>query len=222
MRHRLVKLSAFTAVAVLGWLAFPGTAGAAGLGDPHGAGQKGDPHAQGLRGDPHDAPLVVETAAPATADGPTAGPAVQAAAKAVAENGSGGNGSADPPRTGKPANGTVGKADNKSPKGQSANDKNRGYECDDNNGIGKGNPAHSANCTTPQPPTPPTPPTVTPTVPVTPAQVLGVQFTRPSVAAGTLPRTGGSDQAAAVGTALALLLLGAALLAVAHRRAASA
>jgi hypothetical protein len=43
----------------------------------------------------------------------------------------------------KPCNGCVGNADNKAPKGQSAGDRNAGYECDRNNGVGKGNPAHS-------------------------------------------------------------------------------
>jgi LPXTG-motif cell wall-anchored protein len=40
----------------------------------------------------------------------------------------------------------VGKADNKNPKGQrpDASDHNNGYECDGNNGIAKGNPAHTA------------------------------------------------------------------------------
>jgi hypothetical protein len=47
---------------------------------------------------------------------------------------------------GKPCDGCVGNADNKSPKGQSNGDKNHGYECDDNNGVGKGNPAHTSNC----------------------------------------------------------------------------
>lgn len=46
-----------------------------------------------------------------------------------------------------------GRADNKNPPGQSANDHNRGYECDDNRGVGKGNPAHSG-CVTPPPPPP--------------------------------------------------------------------
>ncbi len=45
---------------------------------------------------------------------------------------------------GKPCDGSVGKADYKTPKGQKLGDKHKGYECDDNNGIGKGNPAHSA------------------------------------------------------------------------------
>lgn len=53
-----------------------------------------------------------------------------------------GNGNAN----GKPCAGCVGAADNKNPKGQlpGPEDHNKGYECDGNNGIGKGNPAHSA------------------------------------------------------------------------------
>ncbi|MBV8692161.1 MAG: hypothetical protein JOZ37_10815 [Actinobacteria bacterium] len=43
----------------------------------------------------------------------------------------------------KPCNGCVGNADNKAPAGQSAGDKNHGYECDSNHGVGQGNPAHS-------------------------------------------------------------------------------
>jgi hypothetical protein len=45
-----------------------------------------------------------------------------------------------------PCNGCVGNADEKSPKGQSDGDKNKGYECDANHGIGRGNPAHSGEC----------------------------------------------------------------------------
>lgn len=59
------------------------------------------------------------------------------------------NGNGDGEATGKPCAGCVGKADNKNPQGQNPNadeDGNNGYECDDNNGIGKGNPAHTA-CT---------------------------------------------------------------------------
>ena len=48
----------------------------------------------------------------------------------------------------KPCNGCVGNADDKAPPGQSAGDKNHGYECDLNHGVGQGNPAHSG-CTTP-------------------------------------------------------------------------
>lgn len=47
---------------------------------------------------------------------------------------------------GKPCNGCVGNADDKAPPGQmlDGTDKNAGYECDRNNGVGKGNPAHTA------------------------------------------------------------------------------
>jgi hypothetical protein len=64
------------------------------------------------------------------------------------QNGNG-NGNAN----GRPAAGSVGNADKKNPPGQvrklegdlvyPANDGDSGYECDSNNGIGKGNPAHS-------------------------------------------------------------------------------
>src|SRR3954471_11205508 len=50
--------------------------------------------------------------------------------------------------------GSVGNADNKNPKGQAPNgsDPNKGYECDQNKGIGNGNPAHTVNCPSPAPP----------------------------------------------------------------------
>jgi hypothetical protein len=56
------------------------------------------------------------------------------------ENGNG-NGNA----RGKPCAGCVGNADDKNPPGQlpGGNDHNAGYECDRNEGIGNGNPAHS-------------------------------------------------------------------------------
>jgi LPXTG-motif cell wall-anchored protein len=55
------------------------------------------------------------------------------------------NGAGDGKATGKPCAGCVGKADNKNPKGQhpDGSDRNAGYECDRNQGIGKGNPAHT-------------------------------------------------------------------------------
>jgi len=56
------------------------------------------------------------------------------------------NGAGDGEATGKPCAGCVGKADNKNPQGQMPNadeDGNRGYECDDNQGVGQGNPAHT-------------------------------------------------------------------------------
>jgi LPXTG-motif cell wall-anchored protein len=55
------------------------------------------------------------------------------------------NGVGDGKATGRPAAGSVGKADNKNPKGQypDGSDRNAGYECDRNQGIGQGNPAHT-------------------------------------------------------------------------------
>jgi len=56
------------------------------------------------------------------------------------------NGNGGGAATGKPCAGCVGKADNKNPQGQMPNardDGNNGYECDNNNGIGKTNPAHT-------------------------------------------------------------------------------
>lgn len=63
-----------------------------------------------------------------------------------AENGNG-NGKA----TGKPCAGCVGKADNKNPPGQAPNgsDRNAGYECDRNHGVGRSNPAHTGCTSTP-------------------------------------------------------------------------
>lgn len=55
------------------------------------------------------------------------------------------NGKGDGEAKGKPCAGCVGKADNKNPKGQYPNgsDRNAGYECDRNQGVGQGNPAHT-------------------------------------------------------------------------------
>ena len=52
-----------------------------------------------------------------------------------------GNGNA----TNQPAAGTVGQADDKNPPGQfpDGSDNNKGYECDENSGVGQTNPAHS-------------------------------------------------------------------------------
>lgn len=57
-------------------------------------------------------------------------------------HGSGGNGKCA---------GCTGKADDKGPGGQSRNDHNNGYECDNNGGVGKGNPAHARCPKTPPP-----------------------------------------------------------------------
>ena len=58
------------------------------------------------------------------------------------------NGNGGGAAVGKPAAGAFGKADNKNPPGQMPNgsDKNAGYECDRNMGIGRSNPAHTG-CT---------------------------------------------------------------------------
>jgi hypothetical protein len=60
------------------------------------------------------------------------------------------NGNGTGNANGKPDAGTVGNADNKNPgvnngQGQMPNgsDHNAGYECDTNNGVGQGNPAHT-------------------------------------------------------------------------------
>jgi len=57
-----------------------------------------------------------------------------------------GNGNGGGKAKGKPCAGCVGKADNKNPKGQAPDgptDRNAGYECDRNHGIGRTNPAHT-------------------------------------------------------------------------------
>jgi hypothetical protein len=59
-----------------------------------------------------------------------------------------GTGSAQGPsvNAGKPCDGCVGNADDKTPPGQmlDGSDRNAGYECDSNKGVGRGNPAHTA------------------------------------------------------------------------------
>ena len=69
----------------------------------------------------------------------------------ASQNGNG-NGNAN----GKPCAGCVGKADNKNPPGQEKQDPantfpNNGYECDNNNGVGKSNPAHTGCGAAPSP-----------------------------------------------------------------------
>lgn len=84
-------------------------------------------------------------------------------------NGNGGDG--------KPCAGCVGNADNKHPPGQEPdeNDRNKGYECDDNKGVGSergtGNPAHTGcrdKTPSPSPSTPPPPPSTPGPTPSTP------------------------------------------------------
>jgi hypothetical protein len=140
------------------------------------------------------------------------------------------NGNGGGQATGKPCAGCVGKADEKNPPGQQPgpNDKNKGYECDGNKGIGKGNPAHTGCTQTNTPPPDDETDTevegetltrVTPgTTTSTPTEVLGAVFERP---AGSLAFTGAEVK----GTALAgmvLVLLGATLALAARRRRAEA
>ncbi|HEX8870259.1 MAG TPA: hypothetical protein VF821_31640 [Lentzea sp.] len=72
------------------------------------------------------------------------------------------NGNGEGEANGKPCMGCVGKADNKNPQGQQpgGSDANKGYECDANHGVGRGNPAHTG-CNPGQTPTS-TPPTTPP------------------------------------------------------------
>ena len=69
---------------------------------------------------------------------------------------------ASPDGSGRPADGSVGMANEKArPKGQSIDnpngDKNNGFRCDSNGGAGAGNPA-LGSCPTPTPTPTPTPP----------------------------------------------------------------
>ena len=104
---------------------------------------------------------------------------------------------------GRPAAGEVGRADNKNPHGQNPNaqnDGNKGYECDGNNGIAKGNPAHTG-CIVPPLVVPPlvVPPSVVP------PSVLGVVANAPAVvspaeaAANPLPMAAAAGEASTNG-----------------------
>ena len=121
--------------------------------------------------------------------------------------------------------GCDGAADNKDPKGQFRNDRNNGYECDNNGGIARGNPAHSRCKAPPTPPTPPTPPREPvdiprPSLPEEPETVLGLRFPKavPAVRpqrerAGVLPFTGpGAALQGFTALGLALMLAGSTLL----------
>jgi hypothetical protein len=79
-----------------------------------------------------------------------------------------GNGKSTDNNGNRPCAGCVGKADYKNPPGQlpDGSDHNKGYECDENEGVGKMNPAHSG-CAPGGPPRSTSPPTpaVTPPTP---------------------------------------------------------
>ena len=82
-----------------------------------------------------------------------------------------GNGKSTDNNGNRPCAGCVGKADYKNPPGQlpDGSDHNKGYECDENEGIGQMNPAHSGCAPGPPPLSNPPAPTVTPpTLAVTP------------------------------------------------------
>ena len=149
------------------------------------------------------------------------------------------NGLGDGEAVGRPAAGSVGRADNKNPPGQEPGpeDGNSGYECDwpgerPNQGIAEGNPAHTGCVSQVKPP-------IAPEQPVTPEQpgiqpiaqpeqpaaqpveeVAGVQQERvPSAVApsvGVLPAAGASDNALMLLGGLAFVAAGILLM---HRRA---
>jgi hypothetical protein len=157
-------------------------------------------------------------------------------------NGNGDNGN-------QPCAGCVGNADNQNPGGQhhDGNDHNNGYECDGNNGVAQGNPAHSgcqATTTTAAPTTTTTaPPETTTTQPqattttapqattttvavegstTTTAEVLGVQFTRGDEQARGLASTGATFVRPFTLLGALLLLLGVALMTIKVRPQAQA
>ncbi len=87
-----------------------------------------------------------------------------------------GNGQGGGNATGRPCAGCVGNADAKNPGAASGvgqmpdgSDRNRGYECDGNQGIGKTNPAHTGCVQAQAPPEPPGPPLTPPSVPDEPS-----------------------------------------------------
>lgn len=134
-------------------------------------------------------------------DDVTGGPYDANCTGAPSQNGNGRDNTGIP---GPPCAGCVGQADNQQPPGQmpGGSDGNAGYECDSNNGIGQGNPAHtgcapgSTPTATPTPtitPTPtPTPtPTITPRVTPTPTPTITPRVT-PTPSAGATPQDAGT------------------------------
>jgi hypothetical protein len=133
-----------------------------------------------------------------------------------------------------PCAGCVGNADNVNPPGQfkDGGDPNNGYECDGNNGIAKGNPAHSGcknpvttttvpqttttvpQTTTTVPQTTTTAPTTTTAGPTTTVAVGGVSTTAPEVQGVQFSRAGGDLASTGAGFMRPFTLLGALLLLV--------
>lgn len=216
MRRRLMQGTIVIAVVMFAAVVGAGGAFAEGQGDPHAGEERGNPHVDDATGDPHVEASATEGSGETAVTAVTAtveAAASAAAAAPVAAAASAVTSSATTAATiaAKPADGSVGNADDKAPPGQSPNDKNKGYECDGNKGVGKGNPAHSG-C--PEEPTTPDPDD-----PDDPDDVLGVQFSRTNaaVAGGSLARTGGEQRSMAT-TALAFILTGIILVAVSRRR----
>ena len=136
---------------------------------------------------------------------------------------------------GRPCAGCVGNADNKNMLGQMPNgsDSNNGYECDGNNGIAKGNPAHTSctlttltpppvpppppdeacpppKCPTLPPPPPPGPPPPAPLAPPPPGsavEVLGAQEAAPEAVEEAAPARGKGELAFTGYWAVPLLLV---------------
>jgi len=104
-----------------------------------------------------------------------------------------GNGNSDNNNGNRPCAGCVGSADTKNPPGQlpGGSDHNRGYECDENQGVGKTNPAHSGCGSTGNPPGVNTPPGGPP---LTPGQTLGVVRAQESPASSQVRPAEGSDR----------------------------
>lgn len=221
MAKRLARRVA-VAVPVAGVLMLGISATPAAAEKPHAPGTKGNPHA-GATGNPHvpssdsdntsgntssvdSSASTTSSSTSSSASNPSSSSGSgglnlsSASTFSAAKNTGGGGGGG-----GKPADGTVGNANRKKP----THTKDNGYECNGrNNGIGKGNPAHSActNTTTTPTTTTTTPTTTNTTVTTTDTTpddtvVLGETITRPaaatkvlgvSVSRGTLARTGPS------------------------------
>lgn len=126
-----------------------------------------------------------------------------------------GNGNGNGNAVGKPCAGCVGNADDKNPPGQlpGPQDGNKGYECDQNNGIGKTNPAHSG-CTPPTTTTTVPPTTTTTSPPTTTTLPVVTTTTKPG---GSLPHTG-AESMPLVGMGLSAAGIGGVLSALTRRK----
>jgi hypothetical protein len=120
-------------------------------------------HGSGRSGAGHGGRIPVEIGDALKIEKPEAAEAATAAASCTTTSGGNdskcdgspsGNGNGNGQAVGKPAAGSVGNADDKAPKGQSpdGSDRNRGYECDSDHGVGRTNPAHTGCSSSPAPP----------------------------------------------------------------------